>query len=97
MMIINDNTCVINKLETSLTDNARVVIYDHHVFIVQATGRHISLGKPQPYLQMLDLAVEAFQVSSVFARSKCDQIGHIYFTWATLGYFQLYSLLMLQD
>jgi hypothetical protein len=96
-MIVNDDSCVINKLGTSLTDNARVVIYDHQVFIVQATRRHITLGKPQPYLQTLDLAVKAFQVSRVFARSKCDQIGHIYFTWATLGYFQLYSLLMLQD
>jgi hypothetical protein len=38
MMIVNDNFRVINKLETSLTDNARVIIYDHHMFIVQATG-----------------------------------------------------------
>jgi hypothetical protein len=39
MTIINDNSRVINKLEASLTDDARVVIYDHHMFIVQATGR----------------------------------------------------------
>ena len=38
MTIINDDSRVVNKLETSLTDNARVVLYDHHVFIVQATG-----------------------------------------------------------
>jgi hypothetical protein len=36
--IVNDDSRVINKLETLLTDNARVVIYDHHLFIVQATG-----------------------------------------------------------
>ncbi len=36
--IVNDDSKVINKLETSLTDNARVVIYDRHLFIVQATG-----------------------------------------------------------
>ncbi len=36
MMIVNDNFRVINKLETSLIDNARVVIYDHHM--LQATG-----------------------------------------------------------
>jgi hypothetical protein len=36
--IVNDDSRVINKLETSLTDDARVVIYDHHLFIVQATG-----------------------------------------------------------
>jgi hypothetical protein len=37
MTIINDDSRVINKLETSLTDDARVVIYDCHVFIVHAT------------------------------------------------------------
>ena len=31
-------TRVINKLEASLTDDARVVIYDRHMFIVQASG-----------------------------------------------------------
>jgi hypothetical protein len=38
MMSVNDNSRVINKLEASLTDDARVVIYDRHMFIVQATG-----------------------------------------------------------
>ncbi len=38
MMIINDDSRVVNKLEALLTDNARVIIYDHHMFIVQATG-----------------------------------------------------------
>jgi hypothetical protein len=38
MTIIIDDSRVINKLETALTDNARVVIYDHPMFIVQATG-----------------------------------------------------------
>jgi hypothetical protein len=38
MTIINDDSRVINKLEASLTDNARVVIYNRHMFIVQATG-----------------------------------------------------------
>jgi len=37
MMIIKDDSRVINKLEASLTDNANVVIYDCHMFIVQAT------------------------------------------------------------
>ncbi len=37
MMIVNDDSRVITKLETSLTDEARVIIYDHHQFIVQAT------------------------------------------------------------
>jgi hypothetical protein len=38
MMIVNDDYRVITKLETSLTDDARVIIYNHHMFIVQATG-----------------------------------------------------------
>ncbi len=35
--IVNDDSRVINKLETSLTDNARVINHDGHMFIVQAT------------------------------------------------------------
>ncbi len=38
--ILNDDSNIVNKLETSLTDDARVVIYDHHMFIVQATIVH---------------------------------------------------------
>ncbi len=38
MTIVNDNSRVVNKLEASLTDDPRVVIYDRHMFIVQATG-----------------------------------------------------------
>ncbi len=38
MTIVNDDSRGINKLEASLTDSARVIIYDHHMFIVQATS-----------------------------------------------------------
>ncbi len=41
MMIVNDDSRVINKLETSLTDDARVIIYDCYMFIVQATGINV--------------------------------------------------------
>ncbi len=37
-IIINDASSIINKLEAMLTDDTRVIIYDRHVFIVQATG-----------------------------------------------------------
>jgi hypothetical protein len=40
IMIINDSSKVVNKLETSLTEDARVIIYDCHMFIVQATSLH---------------------------------------------------------
>ncbi len=35
---VNYTSSVVNKLEALLTDDARVVIYDHHMFIVQAIG-----------------------------------------------------------
>jgi len=38
MMIVNDDSSIVNKLGASLTDNARVVIYGRHMFIVQATS-----------------------------------------------------------
>ncbi len=38
MTIVNDNASIINKLDASLTDDSRVIIYDRHMFIVQATG-----------------------------------------------------------
>ncbi len=44
MTIVNDDSRVAIKLEASLTDDARVIIYDCHMFIVQATGERGSLG-----------------------------------------------------
>jgi hypothetical protein len=38
MMIVNDDSRVVNKLEASLTDYAKVIIYDHPMFIEQATA-----------------------------------------------------------
>jgi hypothetical protein len=40
MTIVNYASSIVNKLEALLTDNARVVIYDCHVFIAQATRAH---------------------------------------------------------
>jgi hypothetical protein len=36
--IVNYASSGINKLKASLNDDARVVIYNRHMFIVQATG-----------------------------------------------------------
>ncbi len=36
--IVNYDSIVINKFGASLTDDARVIIYNCHMFIVQATG-----------------------------------------------------------
>ncbi len=37
MTIVNDDSRAVNKLDASLTDDARVIIYDRHMFIVQTT------------------------------------------------------------
>ncbi len=35
--IVNDDSSIVNKLDTSLIDNARVIIYILRMYIVQAT------------------------------------------------------------
>jgi hypothetical protein len=36
--VVNYASSSVNKLRASLNDDARVIIYDHHIFIVKATG-----------------------------------------------------------
>jgi len=43
-MIVNYDSSTINRLGASLTDDARVVIYDRQMFIVQATGVFPKVG-----------------------------------------------------
>jgi hypothetical protein len=38
MAIVNDDSSIVKKLEALLTEDARGVIYDRRLFIVQATG-----------------------------------------------------------
>jgi len=40
MMTINYDSRVLNKLETSLTDDARVIVYDRHMLI--DTGHRVN-------------------------------------------------------
>jgi hypothetical protein len=40
--IVNDDSRVVNKLEASLTEDTRVIIYNRHLFIVQATDHFLS-------------------------------------------------------
>ncbi len=42
LIITNDDSSTINKLRASVTGNARVVIYDCHMFIVQSTGKSVT-------------------------------------------------------
>ena len=45
MTIVNDDSRVVNELDASLTDDARVVIYDRYMFIVQAIMGRILIAK----------------------------------------------------
>jgi hypothetical protein len=47
MMIVNNDSMVVNKPENSLTDNSRDIIYDCHMFIVQTTSGPIKSGDKQ--------------------------------------------------
>ncbi len=42
-MFVKYASSIVNKLEALLTDDTRVVIYDRHVFIVQATSHKLLL------------------------------------------------------
>ncbi len=42
LTIVNDDSRVITKLEASLTDDARVIIYDRRMFMVQA-AEHLTI------------------------------------------------------
>ncbi len=44
--IINNDSSIVNKLETSPINDARVVIYNRHMFTVQATCRDTALMFP---------------------------------------------------
>ncbi len=59
-MIIIDDSSIVNKFEASLIDDARVVIYDCHMFIVQASGFSLPLTESRMSKKNFD-----FHVSSV--------------------------------
>ncbi len=60
MTIVGDNSRVINKLEASLTDDAKVIIYNRHMFIVHATNF---------------LFLSFFRVFILFAFSELPAVG----------------------
>ncbi len=41
-MIVNYDSSVVNKFAASLNDDAKVIIYDRHMFIVQASGHALA-------------------------------------------------------
>jgi hypothetical protein len=67
MTIVNDKSKIVNKFEASLTDDAGVIIYIRHMFIVQATGGSMSpkyvlhlfkSGRSQNYQQLTQKALK---------------------------------------
>jgi hypothetical protein len=49
-MIVNYDSSIVNKFGASITEDARVVIYDCHMLIVQATGVLPYLRAEQSFL-----------------------------------------------
>jgi hypothetical protein len=45
--IINEASSSVNELKASLNDAARGVIYERHMFIVQATGPRFAYSLPE--------------------------------------------------
>jgi hypothetical protein len=62
-MIVNYNSSVINKFGASIIDDARVVIYNHHMFIIQATG----LSLDYFFLPKYEFPYKTFFPSLMFA------------------------------
>jgi hypothetical protein len=67
MTIVNDGTRVITKLETSLTDDARVVIYDLNMFIVQATDLN-ELFQFRSYQKVQNILILGLIASFIFVQ-----------------------------
>jgi hypothetical protein len=51
--IVSDDSSTVNEFETSLTDDARVVIYYRHMFIVEAIG-----PRPIEHFSLLSTAID---------------------------------------
>ncbi len=45
MTVINDDSRVVSKGSSELIDDARVIIYNHNMFIIQATGEDTTKHK----------------------------------------------------
>ncbi len=66
MTILNEDSRVVTKLEASLTDNARVVIYNHHMFIVQATACFLEVSDDEKCFVILAPGVNAKKLTASY-------------------------------
>jgi hypothetical protein len=62
IMIVNYDSSIVSKLGASLTDDARIVIYNHYMFIVQATDstqvEHLTVPNPRYRILALPQNIE---------------------------------------
>jgi hypothetical protein len=66
MIIVNDDARVVNKLEALITDDHRVIIYDRHMLIVQATGNINWRGRLNTINLLTRVACFSKKVNNVF-------------------------------
>jgi hypothetical protein len=70
MTIVNDASSGVNNLKASLNDAARGVIYDRHVFIIQATGFDSSVSITVGWHNQTPLA---YLVQNKFSNVGCRE------------------------
>ncbi len=73
--IINDNSSIVSKWSFKLSDDPRVIIYNHHGFIIQATGvplqgSLLALPRNKDYS-----CIE--QLSPVYTNSSASNFCHV--------------------
>ncbi len=72
-MIVNDDPNIASQLETSLIDDVRVVIYDHHMFIVQAPGATtLSLTT----LNMMTFSITTLSIKALYVTLGISDTQH---------------------
>jgi hypothetical protein len=89
MMIVNDGARVINKLEASLTDDARVAIYDRHMFILQATEAQKIEKIFAHFLKSSPKNPKSKKCLNIYTEAQFESPKHLYQnTFETLKYLE---------
>jgi hypothetical protein len=63
--VVNYDSSVVNKCVASLSDDARVIIYDRHVFVVQATAVQLTVFSSQDIIGIFLLSRSFQNVSYI--------------------------------
>jgi hypothetical protein len=76
-MIVNDDPSIASQLETSLIDDARVVIYDHHMFIVQAPGcKAGAMTLSLTTLSMMTFSITTLSIKALYVTLGISDTQH---------------------